>query len=396
MTSVTTPVIPLTACSGFIPPTSRTAAAVNKSAIPMLINAVLRPSISIPSPFFHVAEALSSLLTAQVRTPITATKTPNTATLSHNLSLSIMEIKNREPARIAILIAIFCIALVLRFHVIPLITPANFFITLGRYLVNVSTVSATFSKISPTPPKGANNDCNASANLYPVTSAPEAMKAVNILSQSKSSNRFKNGSAIVLTESITFCIPFLIPITIPSMKFSAISMALVDGEWIPKKSLILSSIISPKATIASQAFEPPLLIPFTNPDIISSGKNSNLFSKSSHEDTILSNTVVKAYLISSNVTFSNLPSQSTTHEILLPAVFDKYSNADDTFPIPFCTIGKLYRALTMFTTPLPKDTKAGTTFSIILNKRLCSSIQSLKLAIALPTSPVILKISSST
>ena len=80
-------------------------------------------------------------------------------------------------------------------------------------------------------------------------------------------------------NSPSFSMPHAIPSINPRIIFLPISIIVVAGEWIPKKSHIVSRIDLPSDKTTSATLDTPFRIPLTNPLIIPSGTLENNLSK---------------------------------------------------------------------------------------------------------------------
>ena len=187
-----TPRRPCIISSRFIPPTILAAIATIRIAAAIFARLIFSPLILPPNPFSFLLNSIdvSDNFDIAIERPVIIATNPRiTPTDFHNRSGLIMDTIAIAPTSISKAIAKFFIPSVLCSNPIPLnIFPSPFvillklFISFGRLSVNVETVWAALSKISPKPLIGAVKFSKMLRTFLPNIDAPIPVKIANILS----------------------------------------------------------------------------------------------------------------------------------------------------------------------------------------------------------------------
>ena len=227
------PINPCNACFGSIEPTILTTAANNSIDAPMASKPVFIPSTFIPLPILIEASDILSLAIANI--PSTAASAAITPTAFHNFPGLICVKTTTAAAKIAIDIAILCIALACKSHLSPFNTPLKLFNTFPA-----------FSNTSPIPSKALAIPPIASAICLTNHAIVTATPAANNLLHGMLLTIFSNLLIISLPNpemlSHTSGKAILSPKIRPAIIKPPIAIITVDGEWIPRIPLIASMI----------------------------------------------------------------------------------------------------------------------------------------------------------
>ena len=195
-------------------------------------------------------------------------RTKITPTAFHSLPTSSIVVSTQiDATRMAIAMAIFCIAFAFRSHEIPSRTLPKLFNAFPAPLRRSSIL-----------PKALAIPLNALASFFRIQSMATITPPAKILPHSmfplssviaphKLLNTSTNFSPTFLRTPTTLPIIYLIPLISPWKKSTAVSNAFHEGDCTPKASLKASTKLRQKFTTLSMIPETLKLIPFLNPAI---------------------------------------------------------------------------------------------------------------------------------